>query len=194
MLTPRRIVMAARLVFVMASLGMAVLMLGPFQGLEQMFGLDDKAAHAVAFYGVASGLFLIAPNQRRDDLALYVIAAAFGAELLQALTGRSVSVIDFLAGAAGVAAAWAPWSYERLATASGYRAGVLSPEWYDTLWNHEGRVAARWLARAAALLREEDLDASPASVIEAAREAGRRCNATSAASTSPSSTLVPTRR
>ncbi len=68
-----------------------------------------------------------------------------------------------------VAVAWAPWSYERLATASGYRAGVLSPEWYDTLWHHEGRVAARWLARAAALLREEDLDASPASVIEAAR-------------------------
>ena len=68
-----------------------------------------------------------------------------------------------------VAAAWAPWSYERLAFASGYRAGVLSPEWYDTLWHHQGRVAARWLARAAALLRENDLDASPASVIEAAR-------------------------
>ncbi|MEH3143798.1 MAG: DUF5682 family protein [Methylobacterium frigidaeris] len=68
-----------------------------------------------------------------------------------------------------VAAAWAPWSYERLATASGYRAGVLSPEWYDTLWHHGDRVAARWLARAAALLRAEDLDASPASVIEAAR-------------------------
>lgn len=68
-----------------------------------------------------------------------------------------------------VAAAWAPWSYERLATASGYRAGVLSPEWYDTLWNHGSQVAARWLARAAALLRAEDLDASPASVIEAAR-------------------------
>lgn len=70
---------------------------------------------------------------------------------------------------AKVAAAWAPWSYERLAFASGYRAGVLSPEWYDTLWHHEGQVAARWLARAAALLRENDLDASPASVIEAAR-------------------------
>ena len=68
-----------------------------------------------------------------------------------------------------VASAWAPWSYERLATASGYRAGVLSPEWYDTLWNHGDQVAARWLARAAALLRAEDLDASPASVIEAAR-------------------------
>ena len=68
-----------------------------------------------------------------------------------------------------VAAGWVPWSYERLATASGYRAGVLSPEWYDTLWHHENQVAARWLARAAALLREAELDASPASVIEAAR-------------------------
>ena len=68
-----------------------------------------------------------------------------------------------------VACAWAPWSYERLAFASGYRAGVLSPEWYHTLWHHGERVAALWLARAAALLRAEDLDASPASVIEAAR-------------------------
>ena len=68
-----------------------------------------------------------------------------------------------------VAAAWAPWSYERLAFASGYRAGVLSPESYDTLSHPGDRVAARWLARAAAPLRAEDLDASPASVIEAAR-------------------------
>ena len=110
MLTPRRIVLAARLVFVFASLGMALLMLGPFQGAEQMFGLNDKAAHVIAFYGVASGLFLIAPRQRRDDLALFVIAA----ELLQGLTGRSVSIIDFLAGSAGVAAAWAPGRIEQL--------------------------------------------------------------------------------
>ena len=82
MLTPRRTVMAARLGFALAALGMAVLMLGPFQGLEQVFGLNDKAAHVIAFYGVASGLFLIAPNQRRDDLALYVIAAAFGASFV----------------------------------------------------------------------------------------------------------------
>ena len=114
MLTPRRIVMAARLVFVMASLGMAVLMLGPFQGLEQVFGLNDKTAHGVAFYGVVSGLFLIAPRQRRDDLALFVIAVAFVAELLQGLTGRSVSIVDFLAGSAGVLAAWAPGRIEQI--------------------------------------------------------------------------------
>lgn len=67
-------------------------------------------------------------------------------------------------------ATWAPWSYERLAASSGYRAGVLSPEWYDLVWhaNDEG-VAARWMTRTARLLRDEDLDASPASVIEAVR-------------------------
>ena len=69
MLTPRRIVMAARLGFALAALGMAVLMLGPFQGLEQVFGLNDKAAHVIAFYGLASGLFLIAPSQRQDTIA-----------------------------------------------------------------------------------------------------------------------------
>jgi hypothetical protein len=114
MLTPRRIITAARVGFALAALGMAVLMLGPFQGLEQVFGLNDKAAHVIAFYCVASGLFLIAPRQRRDDLALFVIAAAFGIELLQALTGRSVSIVDFLAGAAGVAAAWAPGRIEQV--------------------------------------------------------------------------------
>ncbi len=117
MLTPRHIVMAARLLFVAASLSMAVLMLGPFQGVEQMFGLNDKTAHVVAFYGLASGLFLIAPRQRRDDLALFVVAAAFALELLQGLTGRTVSIIDFLAGSAGVAAAWAPGRIEQLRAA-----------------------------------------------------------------------------
>ncbi|WP_312598697.1 hypothetical protein [Brevundimonas sp.] len=117
MLTPRHIVMAARLLFVAASLGMAALMLGPFKDLEQVFGLNDKTAHVIAFYGVASGLFLIAPRQRRDDLALFVIAAAFAVELLQGLTGRSVSIIDFLAGSAGVVAAWAPGRIEQLRAA-----------------------------------------------------------------------------
>jgi hypothetical protein len=68
------------------------------------------------------------------------------------------------------AAAWAPWSYERLATASGYSAGIVSPEWYELVWTHDkGHLAARWLTRVAHLLRAREIDASPASVIEAAR-------------------------
>jgi hypothetical protein len=79
-----------------------------------VFGLHDKAAHAIAFYGAAVGLFIIAPKHRRDDLALFIVAAALGAELLQYFTGRSVSVTDFLAGAGGVFAAWLPGRVEQL--------------------------------------------------------------------------------
>jgi len=114
-LTPRRLISVLRIAFGLVALAAAVLMLGKtFQGLESVFGLNDKAAHAIAFYGLSIALFTVAPGARRDDLALFVIASALGVELLQGLTGRSVSVMDFLAGAAGVAAAWAPGRIEDL--------------------------------------------------------------------------------
>jgi len=79
--------------------------------------------------------------------------------------------------------AWAPWTYERLASMSGYGAGVNSPEWYHLLWeqaraadgsddaSHNAReqAIATWLTRVARLMREQDIDASSASVIEAVR-------------------------
>ena len=114
-LTPRRLISVLRIAFGLVALAAAVLMLGKtFQGLEAVFGLNDKAAHAIAFYGLAIALFTVAPRARRDDLALFVIASALGIELLQGLTGRSFSVMDFLAGAAGVTAAWLPGRIEDL--------------------------------------------------------------------------------
>ena len=95
-------------------------------------------------------------------------APALARHAAKGQAGLDAAVLKGL-GRTRVACAWAPWSYDRLATASGYRAGVLSPEWYDNLWTHGDRVAVRWLARAAALLRAADLDASPASVIAAVR-------------------------
>jgi hypothetical protein len=68
-----------------------------------------------------------------------------------------------------VDAAWVPWSYGRLTLASGYGAGVASPAWYDHLFHHDSGLTERWLTKAARLLREEDLDASPAHVIDASR-------------------------
>ena len=72
-----------------------------------------------------------------------------------------------------VAATWIPWTYSRLALASGYGAGVTSPGWYDFLWSLRGRrhsdVSTHWLTKVARLLRGEDLDASSASIIEAVR-------------------------
>jgi Family of unknown function (DUF5682) len=64
---------------------------------------------------------------------------------------------------------WVPWTYGRLTFASGYGAGVRSPGWYDHLFSAPGQPVERWLARAAAVLREEGIPASPAHVIEASR-------------------------
>jgi hypothetical protein len=68
-----------------------------------------------------------------------------------------------------VEATWIPWTHGRLALASGYGAGVESPGWYRHLWSCDGDVAASWLTRVARLLRDEDLDSSPAQVIDAVR-------------------------
>jgi hypothetical protein len=70
-----------------------------------------------------------------------------------------------------VVSTWIPWTYSRLSLASGYGAGIQSPGWYDFLWTSKDRetIAIRWLSRVARLLRDEDLDASSASVIEAIR-------------------------
>jgi Family of unknown function (DUF5682) len=66
-------------------------------------------------------------------------------------------------------AAWVPWSYERLSFASGYGAGIESPSWYELLWDKRESLGAEWLTRAARLLRDEDVPASSAHVIEACR-------------------------
>ena len=66
-------------------------------------------------------------------------------------------------------ATWVPWTYGLLARASGYGAGVDSPGWYDHLFDEADDPVARWLSRAARLLRDEGLDASAAQVVDAAR-------------------------
>jgi hypothetical protein len=93
---------------------------------------------------------------------------------------------------AKVRATWAPWTYERLATVSGYGAGVESPGWYEHLWQRweDGSRScrpgeqdapatfqapcgvdptARWITKAARVLRDHDVSASSASTIEAVR-------------------------
>ncbi|MDQ3705850.1 MAG: DUF5682 family protein [Chloroflexota bacterium] len=72
-----------------------------------------------------------------------------------------------------VQATWVPWTYGRLSYYSGYGAGIESPGWYQHLWTtHDAdRVAIGWMAHVAQLLREEDLDASSAHLIETVRTA-----------------------
>jgi hypothetical protein len=64
---------------------------------------------------------------------------------------------------------WIPWTYGRLTYTSGYGAGIHSPGWYEHLWTYPQQGSVQWLTRVARLLREQDLDASVASVIEAVR-------------------------
>ncbi len=68
-----------------------------------------------------------------------------------------------------VSSTWIPWSYDRLATRSGYSAGVISPAWYEMLYQHREEVVPYWMAQVAHLLRKQALDASPAHVLEATR-------------------------
>ena len=45
---------------------------------------------------------------------------------------------------------WVPWTHRRLATATGYGAGVTAPGWYHHLFAHAGPdVIARWFTEAA---------------------------------------------
>lgn len=74
-----------------------------------------------------------------------------------------------------IEAAWVPWSYGRLAAGSGYGAGVVSPGWYQHLWEQGNEAisasafASIWLGKVAGFLRSEGFDISPAHIIEAVR-------------------------
>jgi hypothetical protein len=70
-------------------------------------------------------------------------------------------------------ATWVPWSFDRLSLSGGYRAGVISPAWYQLLFRRPEQASVRWMARAARLLRKEDLNASSARVIDAVQLAGQ---------------------
>ena len=101
------------------------------------------------------------------------IAVVCGAWHGPALVGTSTAKADAqrLKGLprVKVAATWVPWTYGRLTTASGYGAGIPSPAWYEQIWRNPECAPVHWLTTVAQLLREEDLGAPPASVIEAVR-------------------------
>jgi Family of unknown function (DUF5682) len=83
--------------------------------------------------------------------------AAHDARVLKGLPKRKVAIT------------WVPWTHGRLATASGYGAGVTSPGWYHHLFTATDQVTTRWLTEVARVLRAEDLPVSSAHVIEAVR-------------------------
>jgi hypothetical protein len=83
--------------------------------------------------------------------------AAGDAALLRGMRKRRVNL------------AWVPWTHSRLATASGYGAGITSPGWYRHLFTTPEQTVPRWLVKVAGVLRDHDLPVSSAHVIEAVR-------------------------
>jgi hypothetical protein len=99
-----------------------------------------------------------------------VVCGAWHAPALASLDGEKedAALLKGLPKMA-VQATWVPWTNARLTRRSGYGAGIDSPGWYEHLWATEHDVAGRWMIRVARLLRAEDLDVSPAHVVEAVR-------------------------
>jgi hypothetical protein len=107
-------------------------------------------------------------RKSHDDIAIVC-----GAWHVPALT-RKVAIKDDAALLKGrkkakVAFTWVPWTYGRLASWSGYGAGVRSPGWYHHLFTSTSEVVPRWLVDAAGVLRAQGVPTSSAHVIEATR-------------------------
>lgn len=64
---------------------------------------------------------------------------------------------------------WVPWTYNRLSYYTGYGAGIVSPGWYEHIWNYPTDDGTRWMAKVAKLFRAQQMDTSVAHVIEAVR-------------------------
>jgi hypothetical protein len=114
-------------------------------------------------------------RQQRERIA--VVCGAYHAPALQPTRFGSAAADSKLLTKlprVKVTTTWAPWTAARLAAASGYGAGITSPGWYAHLfgcWESDrpDEVVALWLTRVARVLRDEGLDAPPASVVEAVR-------------------------
>jgi hypothetical protein len=105
-----------------------------------------------------------------------VVCGAWHAPALADLAGAKQDA-ELLRGLpkSKVQATWVPWTHGRLSYRSGYGAGIESPGWYEHLWltSQAGcaptEVIGRWMTQVARLLRQQDLDASSAHIIEAVR-------------------------
>ena len=103
MLTPNHVVTTARVVLTVGAICAAVLMLGPYQGLEHVFGLSDKVAHALAFGALLAVSFIAFPRMRRGDLAIAAVLLGASVEVAQMFTpDRSASFGDLAADSIGV--------------------------------------------------------------------------------------------
>lgn len=113
---------------------------------------------------------VIRAAQREGYARIAVVCGAWHAPKLHAL-GPVKPDSERLKGLpkVKVVTTWIPWTHGKLTFRSGYGAGVESPGWYGQLWRHGEKAPVVWATMAARLLREQDLDASSANVIDTVR-------------------------
>lgn len=109
-----------------------------------------------------------AQKEGRERVAV-ICGAWHGPALVDLSSGKADAALLKGLARTKVQATWVPWTHGRLASRTGYGAGVESPGWYQHLWSSSDEIAIRWMTKIAHLLRGEDLDASSAHVIEAVR-------------------------
>ncbi|WP_433525158.1 DUF5682 family protein [Nocardia pseudovaccinii] len=102
---------------------------------------------------------------------LAVVCGAWHAPALAGKLGPATADAKLLKGLPKVKATvtWVPWTHSRLATTSGYGAGITSPGWYHHLFTETEQPIARWLTKVAGVLRTHDLPVSSAHIIESVR-------------------------
>lgn len=102
---------------------------------------------------------------------LAVVCGAWHAPALEGKLGPAAADARLLKGLPKVKATltWVPWTHSRLATSSGYGAGIDSPGWYHHLFTETQQPIARWLTKVAGMLRTHDLPVSSAHIIESVR-------------------------
>lgn len=147
---------------------------GLFDGLlEAMRALREEHPNSLTPADARREAFMrqtIRATIKEGKRRIAVVCGAWHAPVLAEL-GPAKPDADLLKGLpkTKTVATWIPWTASRLSYRSGYGAGVNAPGWYQHLWTHPEQPTLRWTVRAARTLREEDLPAPTASVIESIR-------------------------
>ncbi|EME21603.1 DUF5682 family protein [Rhodococcus qingshengii] len=136
------------------------------EALRETVPIDEEAAHREAYMRQVLRKTLKDGAER-----VAVVCGAWHAPALVGALGPAAPDARILKGMSKVKTSltWVPWTHSRLASASGYGAGITSPGWYHHLFTANDKTITRWLTKVARVLRDEDLPISSAHVIEAVR-------------------------
>lgn len=142
-------------------------------------GPEDTAREPIRFDGIDAHTLRREAYMRQTmrkalkegSQRLAVVCGAWHAPALTGKLGPATADTKLLKGLPKVKATltWVPWTHSRLASTSGYGAGITSPGWYHHLFTETEQPIARWLTKVAGVLRAHDLPVSSAHIIESVR-------------------------